>query len=101
MSSSISYPVDCTWCRIRLAEGDAAPILYARLPGVPDEQNMQCADEDACARRQDALDAATIVTSSPGSATRMISRITPGIQAAMDDGDRLREAITRLGTGHG
>jgi hypothetical protein len=90
----------CAWCRAEIAPGDGRPILYARLPGVPDEQNMQCADNDACAMRQDALDAA-LITRSPGSMRWSRRRITPGVQAALADGDRLREGLENLEAGHG
>jgi hypothetical protein len=49
----------CVWCGTGLAAIDAAPIQHARNPGVSDEENMQCADRDACQARQDEADADT------------------------------------------
>lgn len=94
--------VRCTWCRGELAPGDAKPILHARLPGVPDEENTQCKDDRACDLRQDALDAAVIVRArAEGLHPAFGIRVTPGVRAALDDGERLREAMANLEAGHG
>jgi hypothetical protein len=49
--------VRCAWCETDLAPADAKPIEYARLRDRPDDENMQCRDDDACRERQDRQDA--------------------------------------------
>ena len=93
--------VRCVWCEIELAPEDAKPIKYARLPGTPDEQNMQCKDDDACDRRQDALLAASIIRSRAVGHEPLFIKKTPGVLAALDDGERLREAMAILDTVEG
>jgi len=58
MADDLAGTVRCAWCETKLAPGDAKPIKYARLTGRPDSENMQCKDDAACQRRQDALDRA-------------------------------------------
>jgi hypothetical protein len=89
--------VRCVWCETTLAAEEAEPIKYARLRDAPDEDNMECKDHAACDRRQDALDAAIIVRSrAAGSGWSLMIKITPGVRAALSDGERLREAMAIL-----
>jgi hypothetical protein len=45
----------CAWCGHDISgPGEAHPLMYARIAQASD--NWNCADRDACARRQDALD---------------------------------------------
>lgn len=71
MDTATESVVSCVWCRAVLAPADAKAIEHARLRDRPDAENMQCKDYAACQRRQDALE-------------------------ALEDGDRLREAMATL-----
>jgi hypothetical protein len=92
--------IRCVWCRSELTIESAKPIKHARLDDLPDSENMQCADYEACVQRQDALDAALIVRSrADGYEPLFVGASNPGVLAALEDGERLRAAMAILEAG--